>query len=122
MGALCSKKSSDPFDQPGRTLDTAPPPTSGTASLPADKKRINSLTNGPGRTLGGPSTAANEDARQKAAQAALARTEGRPQPKGKLGQDLNKQKRKTQTDTLRQAREERLQERKSDQGDLRTWN
>ena len=72
MGNLCGKASDDPFDQPGRTLDSAPvQPT--TASVPA--KRI---VGGPPRTLGGNEAGAgsgaqqqgSEDARRKAAAAA----------------------------------------------------
>jgi hypothetical protein len=69
MGNLCGKESSpDPFAQPGRTLDSAPPPSNTKTSAVPRK------VGGPARTLGGsPNTQTDEqteDARRKAAQAA----------------------------------------------------
>ena len=67
MGNCCGKESTDAFSQPGRTLNSAPPPNT-RSSIP---KKVG----GPARTLGsstsGPqSSAQQEDARRKAAEAA----------------------------------------------------
>lgn len=71
MGNICGKESkdSDPFSQPGRTLESAPPPrsTNARSSVPPN---ITSQ----GRTLGGPARGDTEDARRAAAQAAEVRT------------------------------------------------
>jgi hypothetical protein len=72
MGNLCGKESSpDPFAQPGRTLSSAPP-ASNTKTSSVPRK-----VGGPPRTLGSNSSATNpqssaqqEDARRKAAEAA----------------------------------------------------
>jgi hypothetical protein len=72
MGNLCGKESSpDPFSQPGRTLSSAPP-TSNTKTSSVPRK-----VGGPPRTLGSNSSGTNpqssaqqEDARRKAAEAA----------------------------------------------------
>ncbi|KAH6719188.1 hypothetical protein DL95DRAFT_391284 [Leptodontidium sp. 2 PMI_412] len=110
MGNLCGKESSssDPFAQPGRTLSSATP-----GSAPAAQNQTSSLpkkvvVGGPARTLGAASTAAQggggssaqEDARRKAAEAAEARANAASKPKGKLGSQLQEQKKQTRTDTL----------------------
>ena len=65
MGGLCSKSANEaePFAQPGRVLGNNSQPSA--APLPP---KITSGT--PGRTLGGESTAAADDARSAAARAA----------------------------------------------------
>ncbi|KAH7403382.1 hypothetical protein BKA64DRAFT_641372 [Cadophora sp. MPI-SDFR-AT-0126] len=104
MGNLCGKESSDAFAQPGRTLSSAPAASSAqnqnqTSSLP---KKV--VVGGPARTLGsgGQSTgsSAQEDARRKAAEAAEARANAASKPKGKLGSQLQEQKKQTRSDTL----------------------
>ncbi|KAG4442770.1 hypothetical protein IFR05_001787 [Cadophora sp. M221] len=104
MGNLCGKESpsSDAFAQPGRTLSSAAPAAqSQTSSLP---KKV--VVGGPARTLGAASTpaqgggSAQEDARRKAAEAAEARANAASKPKGKLGSQLQEQKKQTRTDTL----------------------
>lgn len=73
MGGLCSKQEGDAFAQPGRRLDSAPPPraTAPTASVPSNTK---AKIGGPARTLGGGggggSASDADDARRKAAAAA----------------------------------------------------
>jgi hypothetical protein len=69
MGNICGKEKHDPFAQPGRTLSSAPPPSNTQTSPLPPKVRVG----GPPQTLGGSpgkSTAAQEDARRKAAEAA----------------------------------------------------
>lgn len=75
MGGLCSKQEGDPFAQPGRRLDSAPPARTSapTSSVPgnAAKPKIG----GPPRTLGGGGGGASsssdaDDARRRAAAAA----------------------------------------------------
>jgi len=97
MGNLCGKESSpDPFAQPGRTLSSAPPPAK-TSTVPRK-------VGGPPRTLGGSPSAQTdlqkENARRKAAEAAEARAQAANKPKGKLGSQLQEQKKQTRTDTL----------------------
>ena len=68
MGNLCGKPSrdSDPFAQPGRTLGSAPPqPSDSRAAVP----KI-SGTGSQGKTLGGPLSETQNDARSAAAKAA----------------------------------------------------
>ncbi|TVY26527.1 hypothetical protein LHYA1_G003917 [Lachnellula hyalina] len=101
MGNLCGKESSDPFAQPGRLLSSAPAPNTNTPTAPAPK-HISS----PPRKLGSSSataqsSAAQEDARRKAAEAAEARAKAaNSKPKGTLAGKLEQQKRQTRTDTL----------------------
>ncbi|KAK0104536.1 hypothetical protein ONS95_004825 [Cadophora gregata] len=102
MGNLCGKESSDAFAQPGRTLAEAHPASgtqnqNPTASVP---KKV--VVGGPPRTLGsgGQSGSAQEDARRKAAEAAEARANAASKPKGKLGSQLQEQKKQTRSDTL----------------------
>ncbi|TVY50106.1 hypothetical protein LOCC1_G000045 [Lachnellula occidentalis] len=100
MGNLCGKESSDPFAQPGRTLSSAPAPTTNTPTAPLPK-HISS----PPRKLGSDSStsqnsAAQEDARRKAAEAAEARAKAASKPKGTLAGKLEQQKKQTRTDTL----------------------
>jgi len=123
MGSLCSKESSDPFSQPGRTLSSAPP---------QNQRPISSLpkkVGGPPRTLGSGSTPAEaggsaaEDARRKAAEAAEARANAANKPKGKLGAQLAEQKKQTRTDTLDAASRDERRMRDADAGqEARAYN
>ncbi|ROW18264.1 hypothetical protein VPNG_00415 [Cytospora leucostoma] len=112
MGALCGKESkSDSFAGTGRRLDSAPPERQ-TAPLPSNKR----VVGGPPRTLGGgpggpgeegASSSGAADARRRAAEAAEARAkaaEGRAT--GKLGSQLQQQKKQTMNETLRKDAEE----------------
>ena len=68
MGNLCGKpsKDSDPFAQPGRTLGSAPPQSSN----PRVGVPKISGTGSQGKTLGGPASGEEGDARSAAAKAA----------------------------------------------------
>jgi hypothetical protein len=73
MGNICSKSANKPdaaFSQPGRVLGSSA--ASGTPSQPARASVPgNVVSQGPGRTLGGPSSSQDTaDARSKAAEAA----------------------------------------------------
>ncbi|KZF26399.1 hypothetical protein L228DRAFT_279606 [Xylona heveae TC161] len=109
MGNCCGKesKSSDPFEQPGRTLGSAPPPSANQrASVPA-------RANVPGRTLGGANP--NQDPREAAAKAAQDRAAATNKPKtGKLGQQLDEQRRQTRATTLKAESEENRRARDAD--------
>lgn len=80
MGNCCSTSSDpSPFDQPGRTLSSAPPkPAPSKSTLPPSVSTSASASTvprtytvgGPARTLGSGSSGAQEDARRKAAEAA----------------------------------------------------
>ncbi|TVY56012.1 hypothetical protein LCER1_G001764 [Lachnellula cervina] len=98
MGNLCGKESGDPFAQPGRTLSSAPASNNNTQTAPLPKKLISAP-----RKLGSSapqSSAAQEDARRKAAEAAEARAKAASKPKGTLAGKLEQQKKQTRTDTL----------------------
>ncbi|KAI5800110.1 hypothetical protein EDC01DRAFT_777218 [Geopyxis carbonaria] len=102
MGSLCGKES-PPSHGPGRVLGSAPPSNNGTARIPAAASRTNNKppkVTGPGRTLGAGSTA-EEDPRAAAARAAEARNA--KTAAGKLGSQLDGQKRKTQSQHLAEA-------------------
>lgn len=73
MGNLCGKASpSDPFDSPGRTLGSAPPPPSATkASIPSNIAPSKPKVGGPPRTLGDETR--KDDPKAAAAAAAQAR-------------------------------------------------
>ncbi|KAH8885192.1 hypothetical protein GQ53DRAFT_370906 [Thozetella sp. PMI_491] len=113
MGNLCGKASSDPFDQPGRTLGSAPvQPTK--ASVPSKRS-----VGGPPRTLGSSnagasSQAGRDDARRKAAEAAEARAQGGSKSTGKLGAQLAAQKKQTRSETLKEASETNRLQREAD--------
>lgn len=118
MGNCCGKAESESFAQPGRTLGSAPPPQPASAPLP-------NKVGGPPRTLGGSSTAAQttqDDARMKAAEAAEARAKASSKPGGKLASQLSAQKKQTRNDTLKEASEQQLRARESDQvAETRNW-
>jgi len=133
MGALCGKESpasSDPFSTPGRVLSSAPAPQT-TSSIPAQRK-----VGGPPRTLGGssspntdmgnadskpipesrPTTDSTpnidrEEARRKAAEAAMKRDQQSKKASGQLGKNLREQKTKSQKTILEEEAERRLRER-----------
>jgi len=112
MGALCGKESpasSDPFSTPGRVLSSAPAPQT-TSSIPAQRK-----VGGPPRTLGGSSSPNTdmdrEEARRKAAEAAMKRDQQSKKASGQLGKNLREQKTKSQKTILEEEAERRLRER-----------
>ncbi|KAI9674751.1 MAG: hypothetical protein M1817_001655 [Caeruleum heppii] len=119
MGNLCGKQSADPFAQPGRTLGSAPPPQTGTSTVP--KQVTTNVGRGvPERKLGGRSDAT--DARTAAALAAEERARA-TQPKGKIGGQLASQKQQTRTNTLGQASREERQHRNADAAaEARAWD
>ncbi|KAA8909566.1 hypothetical protein FN846DRAFT_607263 [Sphaerosporella brunnea] len=115
MGNLCGKESSSHFTSPGRTLGAAPaqPPASARVPASAQSQRKPKIS-GQGKTLGSTSAggnrgsaaittttaAASMDARTAAAQAAEARNANTRQASGKIGSQLNEQKRKTHNQHL----------------------
>ncbi|KAL8413967.1 hypothetical protein RB594_005267 [Gaeumannomyces avenae] len=114
MGNCCGKPESDNFASQGRVLGSAPPRQT-TAPIPASVIRPKPpKVGGPPRTLGGggggggasssASSTSAEDARRKAAEAAEARAKGKPA--GKLGSQLEVQKKKTRNETLKEVSEE----------------
>ncbi|TPX14254.1 uncharacterized protein E0L32_000648 [Thyridium curvatum] len=121
MGNCCGKSSSgdDNFQSPGRVLGSAPPPAQAgdTARVPAKATKVG----GPPRTLGGGDGSAAggggggtaEDARRKAAEAAEARAKG-GRPVGKLGEQLAEQRKRTMSDTLKDASAEERRRREMD--------
>ncbi|KAI9816393.1 MAG: hypothetical protein M1832_005060 [Thelocarpon impressellum] len=126
MGNACGKETShpEPFAQPGRTLSSAPPPASGTASVPKGRASVGRIHGGGPRTLGGPAPSnGTEDARAAAAQAAEERARrSNSAPKGKLGSQLASQKQQTRTNTLGQAsRDERRLRETDDAAEVRNW-
>ncbi|KAF2264468.1 hypothetical protein CC78DRAFT_580249 [Lojkania enalia] len=122
MGNLCGKQSADNFAGPGRTLGSAPPPSSNAkAAVPArvaNNTGISSPTpkskpkvGGPGRTTGG--GAADNDPRSAAAAAAEARAQ-KTAGTGDLGKKLEAQKKQTRNQTLQEAARESRQQREAD--------
>ncbi|KAL0938812.1 uncharacterized protein CTRU02_205422 [Colletotrichum truncatum] len=125
MGSVCGKeKGEENFSSPGRPLGTAPPPQPKTAPIPAR------VVGGPPRTLGGGSSTSGErpnadadDARRRAAEAAEARAKAANKSTGKLGSQLNAQKKQTQTDLLKDASAQQLRQRDADAAaEARTYN
>ncbi|KAM0345327.1 hypothetical protein ACHAPU_006726 [Fusarium lateritium] len=137
MGNICGKTEPEAFSQPGRVLGSAPPPTAGTAPVP---KKVG----GPPRTLGGgsvPEASGDVDnARRRAAEAAEvrknppqnsnvpwsrdfdARAKATSKPGGKLQSQLAAQKKQTRSETLKDASQEQLRARESDQAaETRNW-
>ncbi|KAF1956190.1 hypothetical protein CC80DRAFT_70850 [Byssothecium circinans] len=125
MGNLCGKQSKDDnFQGTGRTLGSAPAPTT-RASIPAHVANDNSSTKkppkvgGPARTVGGSS--GSDDPRVAAAAAAEARA-NKPVT-GDLAKKLEEQKKQTRNQTLQQAADENRAQREADAAnDLRTYN
>ncbi|KAK4159176.1 hypothetical protein QBC43DRAFT_132743 [Cladorrhinum sp. PSN259] len=123
MGNLCGKASSDNFNQPGRRLDSAPPPHPASASVPASasaRPKQSPKVGGPPRTLGGgsapssPSSSA-DDPRKKAGEAAAARLERQKEGGGKLKAQLDKERAKTRVGTLKDLSEAERRHRDVDQ-------
>ncbi|KAG8165001.1 hypothetical protein KVR01_005276 [Diaporthe batatas] len=121
MGALCGKESRDDnFAGPGRRLDSSPD-QSPTAPLPSNKR----VVGGPPRTLGGSSSGGGgassssaADARRKAAEAAEARqkaAEGKFS--GKLGSQLQQQKKEPLNETMKRHADEERQRREIERND-----
>jgi len=122
MGNLCGKESSDPFAQPGRTLSSAPAPSNNkTSSLPRK-------VGGSARTLGldtsnTQSSSQQEGARRKAAEAAEARAKAASKPTGKLGSQLQEQRKQKRTDTLEAtSRDERRMRDADSAAETRAYN
>ncbi|KAI1847432.1 hypothetical protein JX266_006657 [Neoarthrinium moseri] len=124
MGNVCcGKADSDAFQSPGRVLGAAPPQPE-RASVPKSRK-----VGGPPRTLGGgggggggggssssgDNSSAAADARRKAAEAAEARAKSAQKSTGKLGEQLQAQKKQTRQDTLNAASRDELRAREADQ-------
>ncbi|KAG0125317.1 hypothetical protein HOY82DRAFT_616740 [Tuber indicum] len=105
MGNLCGKESGSSLPN-GRVLGSGAPPTAAASRIPLTSKKPK-IASGPGRTLGGgggseaesaeAGAAAGEqlDPRTAAALAAEERSKKRAGT-GKLGSELDKQRRKTQ--------------------------
>ncbi|KAH8675832.1 hypothetical protein BX600DRAFT_508036 [Xylariales sp. PMI_506] len=127
MGNLCCGKADDNFTSPGRVLGSAPPQPQ-RAAVPASQK-----VRGPGRTLGGSGAgkdtsssssppqepggggSAADDARKRAAEAAEARAKAAQKTTGKLGTQLQAQKKQTRQDTLKEASENEVRAREAEQ-------
>ncbi|KAF6844744.1 hypothetical protein CMUS01_00810 [Colletotrichum musicola] len=133
MGSVCGKETGDNFSSPGRPVGSAPPQSKPkTAPIPATAR-----VGGPPRTLGGgnpsgeQSSADAADARRRAAEAAEvslpakphARAKAANKPTGKLGSQLNAQKKQTQSDLLKDASAQKLRQRDADAAaEARTFN
>ncbi|KAL2154028.1 hypothetical protein VTH82DRAFT_2704 [Thermothelomyces myriococcoides] len=124
MGNLCSSER-DPFSQPGRPLGTTPT-TPASASVPASvsSRSAPRKVGGPPRTLGGSprtvgggsgQTLDNDDPRARAAAAAEARFQASQKPKGKLQAQLDKQRRMTDPEVLKEASKRERGQRALDQ-------
>ncbi|KAH7328681.1 hypothetical protein B0I35DRAFT_473361 [Stachybotrys elegans] len=120
MGNCCGKPDAENTLGP-RHADSQAPTGPQTSRLPHK-------VGGPGRTLGGSSSAADTsaaagDARQKAAEAAEARAKAASSGGGKLQSQLAAQKKQTRNDTLKEASEQTLRERESaSAAEARNWN
>ncbi|KAK3176173.1 hypothetical protein OEA41_007496 [Lepraria neglecta] len=115
MGNLCGKPSKpDPFSQPGRTVGSAPTPSS---TLRATIPKTTGQGQGQGQTLGGSNAASGDrdEARRAAARAAEERAAKANQPKGKLERDLAKQKAQTRVGTLENISQDERRRRDADQ-------
>ncbi|KAL1891879.1 hypothetical protein Sste5346_007424 [Sporothrix stenoceras] len=125
MGNLCGKvdKHDDAFDRPGRTLGGAGTgsgnarPVGGGNVQRAATAPLPPRVGGPARTLGGnsggPGSSAAADARERAAAAAEARNAPKPTT-GKLGAQLEAQKRENRNETLKKASEAEVRRREMD--------
>ncbi|MCJ1357193.1 MAG: hypothetical protein MMC33_007189 [Icmadophila ericetorum] len=110
MGNLCGKESKpSPFDQPGRIVGSAPPPsTDSRAPVP----KISSQ----GRPLGSSDGSQGaSDARQAAAKAAEERAARANKATGKLGRNLASQKQSTRAGTLGEVSAEERRKREVDE-------
>ncbi|KAF7860751.1 hypothetical protein EAF04_008269 [Stromatinia cepivora] len=115
MGNCCSTSDPSPFDQPGRTLSSAPPKNNPPPAAP--KSSVPRTVGGPPRTLGsgssGGASNAQEDARRKAAEAAEARLNSK-KPKGTLGKKLAEEQSQTLETTRKNASAVERQTRDAD--------
>jgi len=139
MGNLCSKSDSgDNFSQPGRTLGAAPEQPS-RASVPASAgipgggggggAAAARKVGGPPRTLGGGDASgadgggAADDARRRAAEAAEARANAANRSTGKLGAQLNEQRKQTRNELLQEISHSNVRQRDADEAaDARIHN
>ena len=117
MGNICSRSANKPdaFEGPGRTLGSSSAAAPKNSSVPSPFKTT------VGRTLGGESSnttsSSNDDAAAKARQAAeerYAKAQQGSGNKGKLGQKLDEQKRKTQNDLLKEGADNERRARDAD--------
>ncbi|ORY66367.1 uncharacterized protein BCR38DRAFT_456931 [Pseudomassariella vexata] len=116
MGNICGKQESENFSTPGRVVGAAPPQPQ-RASVPAK-------VGGPPRTLGGKDTSASQgssggatadDARQRAAEAAEARAKAASKATGKLGFQLQAQRKQTRQDILKEVSQQEVRARDADE-------
>jgi len=111
MGNLCGKETTpDPHAENARPL--APD-----AALRANQSSsVPRKVGGPPRTLGSgaPTPLSQEDARIRAAEAAEARAKAASTPKGKLGTQLQEQKKQSRVDTLSAASRDERRTRDTD--------
>ncbi|PVI02081.1 hypothetical protein DM02DRAFT_613265 [Periconia macrospinosa] len=119
MGNLCGKQSKDDnFQGVGRTLGSAPAPTT-KASVPShvaskggsSASKPNPKVGGPSRTVGG---SGSETQDPKAAAAAAAEARANKPVTGDLAKKLEEQKRQTRNQTLQQAANENRAQREAD--------
>jgi len=116
FGKSSATSSNDAFNQPGRTLGSAPTPQQTSAKVPA------AVSNSPGRTLGQSTASSQDDPKTAAARAAEERAKA-SQGKGKLGKQLDAQKARTQADTLAQTSKDNRAARDADAAaDARAYN
>ncbi|KAK0628446.1 hypothetical protein B0T17DRAFT_614361 [Bombardia bombarda] len=92
MGNICGKESADPFAQPGRRLDTAPPPIPASVAVPASAS-IAPLSTRP---------------------TAKARAQAASGTGGKLSSQLAAQKRQTHNTALKEASSVQRRQREVD--------
>ncbi|KAF2813191.1 uncharacterized protein BDZ99DRAFT_460481 [Mytilinidion resinicola] len=95
---LCGGGDKDHFSTPGRTLSSAPAAKPASAKLPSQKQAQRASTTGGGQTVGGTAARSADDPRAAAARAAEARLQ-QAKGKGKLGGELDKQKKQTMNAT-----------------------
>ncbi|KKA31101.1 hypothetical protein TD95_000581 [Thielaviopsis punctulata] len=124
MGCLCGKTDPDSFSSPGRVLGAAPPQGPRTASMPKTLASPRSGTAGlasPPPTITTTATAAvgagaqgpPNEARQRAAEAASRRAQ-ESKFKGRLGAQLDTQRRKSDKAILNEASNEAARARQLD--------
>ncbi|KAF2842480.1 hypothetical protein M501DRAFT_998799 [Patellaria atrata CBS 101060] len=128
MGNLCGKQSkSENFSGEGRVLGAAPIPAAAPrAPVPSEQQRQKAVpkVGGPARTLGGSSVGETrgDDPKAAAARAAEERA-NRATATGKLGKQLEAQRKQTRTATLEQVSQENRAQRDADAGmEARNWN
>ncbi|KAF1943239.1 hypothetical protein EJ02DRAFT_443487 [Clathrospora elynae] len=118
MGNLCGKQSKDNFEGEGRTVGSAPAPTT-KASIPSNVATPKPKMGGPPRTLG----EGNRGDDPKAAAAAAAEARANRTSPGDLQKRLDAQKRQTNNQTLLQAANDNRLAREADQAtETRNYN